>query len=94
MTCKEKCWEAEKKVREGQQEAHLSLGHLSSEASVSHQVLELLFPLGRNLKDNVSRELKSGRICMALVLSWSRMSCGGVSAWELNSFLVARKCKK
>lgn len=76
MTCKENGWEAEKKVREGQQEAHLSLGHLSSEASVSHQVLELLFPLGRNLKGDVTRELKSGHICMALVFSWSRMSGG------------------
>lgn len=56
---KENQWEAEKKVREGQRETHLFLGHLSSEASVSHQVLELLFPLGRNLKD-LTRELESG----------------------------------
>lgn len=81
MTCKENCWEGENKVREGQQEAHLFLGHLSSEASVSQQVLELLFPLGSNLKDVVTRELEPGpglqHICMALPLSWSRMS------WEL-----------
>lgn len=58
MTCEENCWEGENKVREGQQEARLFLGHLSSEASVSQQVLELLFPLGRNLKDVVTRELE------------------------------------
>lgn len=58
MTCKENWWEAEKKVGEIQQEAHLSLGHLSSEGSVCYRVLELLFPLGRNLKDGVTRELE------------------------------------
>lgn len=48
-------WQAGEEVREGQQETHHFPGHLFPEASVSHQALELPFPLSRNPKSGCNQ---------------------------------------
>lgn len=52
MTCKENWWELAswKEGQRGLKDPHLFPGHLSPEASVSQQAVELPFPLSRNPK--------------------------------------------